>query len=281
MVGRLRGALAAATLALAITPALADADPTPSDADKQVASEMVKQAIAASQAGDHEGAIALYLEAYAMIPQPVLLSNVGAEYQQMQKPVEALKYFCKYLEADGPQGDNAGYATAQAKTLYIELGGVSDVTDEDVCKPIVKPAPVLAPTPPPNPTLTETQPVAGPVDSGPKTSPLRYVGLGVGVAGAAVFGVGVYYGLHAKSISDDITNHPTDLPWEGDIKAREQEGKDAEKKQVIFMVGGGAAMVAGAALFFIMTPKQPTETGVVFAPMATPESMGIAASGRF
>jgi tetratricopeptide (TPR) repeat protein len=269
-------------LALAVilaSSAVASAQPTAQQ--KQEASELVKKAIAKSQAGDHDSAVELYLNAYQIIPQPLLLSNIGSEYQQMQKPVEALKYFCKYLEADGPQGDNAGYATAQAKTLYIELGGVSDVTDEDVCKPIVKPAPVLAPTPPPNPTLTETQPIAGPVDSGPKTSPLRYVGLGVGVAGAAVFGVGVYYGLHAKSISDDITNHPTDLPWEGDIKAREQEGKDAEKKQVIFMVGGGAAVVAGAALFFIMTPKQPTETGVVFAPMATPESMGIAASGRF
>ena len=57
-------------------------------------------AIAKSQANEHQGAIDLYLQAYAIVPLPVLLSNIGAEYQLITKPVEALKYFCKYLEAD-------------------------------------------------------------------------------------------------------------------------------------------------------------------------------------
>ncbi|NVB79163.1 MAG: hypothetical protein HOV81_12250 [Kofleriaceae bacterium] len=273
------GSTRALALALLFAPAIAAAQPTAQQ--KQQASDLVKKAIAKSQAGDHESAVDLYLDAYEIIPQPLLLSNIGSEYQQMKKPVEALKYFCKYLDADGPQGQNAGYATAQAKTLYIELGGVNDVKDEDVCKPIVKPQPEAAPTPPVDPTPIEPTPVPGPVDSGPKTSPMRYVGLGLGVAGAAVFGVGVYYGLHAKSISDDISNHPMNEPWEGNIKELEQEGKDSNKKGIIFMVGGGAAFVAGTALFFLTAPKKQTETGVVFAPVATPESMGIAASGRF
>jgi hypothetical protein len=261
-------------------PAIAAAQ-QPTAQQKQQASDLVKKAIAKSQAGDHESAVDLYLNAYEIIPQPLLLSNIGSEYQQMKKPVEALKYFCKYLDADGLQGQNAGYATAQAKTLYIELGGVSDVKDEDVCKPIVKPQAEPAPTPAVAPTAIEPTPTPGLVDSGPKTSPLRYVGLGLGVAGAAVFGVGVYYGLHAKSISDDISNHPMTEPWQGNIKELEQEGKDAEKKQIMFMVGGGAAFVAGTALFFLTAPKKQTESGVVVAPLATPESMGIAASGRF
>src|SRR5262245_53881135 len=104
------GSTRALALALLFVPAIAAAQ-QPTAQQKQQASELVKKAISKSQAGDHDSAVELYLQAYTIIPQPLLLSNIGSEYQQMQKPVEALKYFCKYLEADGPQGQNAGYAT--------------------------------------------------------------------------------------------------------------------------------------------------------------------------
>jgi hypothetical protein len=180
-------------LLLAALPAVAFAQ---SAKDKQKAGEKVKQAIAKSQAGDHDAAIELYLDAYKIIPQPLLLSNIGSEYQASDKPVEALSYFCKYLDAD-PQGNNAGYATAQAKVLYIKLGGIDTVADDDVCKPIVK-QPVVEDKP-----VIEKPVVEGPksVDNGPeqpKASPLRWVGVGVAVFGAGVFGVGVFYGLKAK-----------------------------------------------------------------------------------
>lgn len=265
---------------LAVLPAVAFAQ---SAKDKQKASEKVKQAIAKSQAGEHEAAIELYLEAYKIIPQPVLLSNVGSEYQASDKPVEALSYFCKYLEAD-PQGSNAGYATAQAKVLYIKLGGVDTVQDADVCKPIVKP-PVVEEKP-----IVEVKPVIEepkPVDKGPeqpKASPLRWVGVGVAVLGAGVFGLGVFYGLEAKKISDDITNHPMDQPWDRDIAQQEADGANFEKKQIYFMIGGGVALAAGVTLFFLNGPKaraESTDKTVRFTPVASPDSFGFAAAGRF
>src|SRR5690606_15493055 len=131
------GSLRTIALVAMLAPGLALAQ---SNKDREKASELVKKAIAKSQSGDHATAVELYLEAYRIIPQPLLLSNIGSEYQQLNKPVEALKYFCKYIEAD-PTGDNISYATAQARTLYIELGGTPTVADQDLCKPIVKPAP--------------------------------------------------------------------------------------------------------------------------------------------
>lgn len=273
--GNLR-ALALASL-VSLVPATALAQ---SAKDKQKASEMVKQAIAKSQAGDHEAAVELYLDAYKIIPQPLLLSNIGSEYQQMKKPVEALSYFCKYLEAD-PTGNNASYVTAQAKTLYIELGGVTTVADEDVCKPIVK----AAPEPPKEDPIVTPPPAApAPVVQGPegKSSPVRWVGAGLAVVGAGVFGLGVYYGLEAKSISDEITNHDPNDPWPGDINQMEADGKSFEKKQIIFMAGGGVALAAGVVLFFVGGPKKTeSSTGVSFAPIATGDQFGMTAFGRF
>jgi hypothetical protein len=276
-----------ATLALLLVPTLALAQ---SAKDKQKAGDLVKQAIAKSQAGDHQAAVDLYNEAYKLIPQPLLLSNIGSEYQQMDhKEVEALGYFCKYLASEGPQGQNSAYVTAQAKLLYIRLGGVTDVKDEDVCKPIVKP-------PPPTPvdtgnhethTTGPTEPTGptGPVDSGPpkpKTPAARYLGMGLAVVGAGMFGFGVYEGIQAKSISDEITNHPMSDPWDSNIKDREAEGESAEKKQIIFMAAGGVALVAGVAMVFVFKPKaETTEQHVMVTPVVNGDTLGFAAAGRF
>ena len=277
------GSLRAFACIIVLAPAIAAAQPPPTAAQKQAASERVKKAIAKSQAGEHEDAVDLYLEAYAIIPQPLLLSNVGSEYQQMKKPVEALKYFCKYLDAD-PTGSNVTYATAQARTLYIELGGIASVEDNELCKPIKKkeeppPPPVTSTPEATTPPITE-----GPRDEGPKTKTpaLRYVGIGVAVVGVGLFGGGVYFGLEAKKISDEITNHDISDPWPANIKQREQEGKDANTKAVGLMIGGGVALAAGAVMFFMGAPKESTESAsVTFAPLATSDTLGFAAAGRF
>src|SRR5689334_18696804 len=110
-------------------PALAE----PTEKDKQVAGDLVKKAIARSQAGDHAAAIDLYLKAYTIVPNSILLSNIGTEFQASGKPSQALRYFCMYLDKD-PGGTNAPYATLQAKALQGELGN-ADVDDRDVCAP--------------------------------------------------------------------------------------------------------------------------------------------------
>lgn len=277
------GSLRTIAVVLLLAPSLAIAQP--SAKDKQEASDLVKRAIAKSQSGDHDTAVQLYLDAYKIIPQPLLLSNIGSEYQQMNKPVEALKYFCKYIEAD-PTGNNVSYATAQARTLYIELGGVASVQDSDLCRPIVKPAPDPVLPPPTGSAVThEPQPLAPttPVDTGPtkKTPVLRYAGVAVTVVGAGVFGAGVYFGLEAKKISDEITNHDMNDPWPQDIKEREAEGKSAEKKQIGFMIGGGVAIAAGVTMFFLGAPKTTDERRTAIAPLLTGDTVGFAAAGRF
>jgi tetratricopeptide (TPR) repeat protein len=268
---------------LSFVPALAAAQPKPTEKEKKKASELVKKAIAKSQAGDHDTAVELYLEAYDVIPQPLLLSNIGSEYQQMKKPVEALKYFCKYLEAD-KTGSNVSYVTAQAKALQMELG--NDVDDSDVCTPKKKPPPpakigdpATGPdTGPPIGTIGGPGPEGG-SDGGKRGGTVRLIGYGVTALGVGVLGGGVYFGLEAKKISDEITNHDPATPWPGNIKDREQAGRDAEKKQIIFMVGGGAALAAGVVMILVGGPKTATE--VAIRPTVTPESMGLAISGGF
>src|SRR5690348_5024912 len=148
-------------LATVLGLSLAHADPQPTAAQKAKARELVKQAIAKSQAGDHETAIELYQQAHMLIPLPLLWSNIGSEYKSQGKKIEAVKYFCMYLKED-PTGTNASYAGAQVKSLQIELG--NEPEDKDPCtvkpKPVAKepppppPPPVVSKEPPPEPTGT-------------------------------------------------------------------------------------------------------------------------------
>ena len=278
------GKLHALALVVAVA-GTAAAQPQPSPATKQQASALVKQAIAKSQAGDHATAIELYLQAYALIPQPLLLSNIGSEYQQESgKQVEALKYFCKYLEAD-PTGSNASYATAQAKWLQQQLG--HKVDDKDVCHPVMEATP---PPPPPPDNTGSAAAVTGTTDLGSAAPPahesgghgMEYAGLGIAGAGAVGLGVGIYFGVQAKNISDSITNHKITDPWPANIKQMEADGKSDQTKQIAFTIGGGAVLAAGAIVYFIgRSHASSSGEHVSVAPVVTPNSVGFALGGSY
>jgi len=274
MMGISRRALATVMASLLVSGTVAAQPPAPTDTQKQQAGDLTKKAIAKSQAGDHQAAIDLYLQAYAIVPLAVLLSNVGAEYQKLAKPVEALKYFCMYLEKD-PTGNSATYATAQAKTLQLELGN-EGVTDDDVCKP--KPEPAPAPEPVPEPVAPTTAPVTSSSDRG---GGLRIAGLAIGGAGLAAVGVGVYFGLQAKDISDQISNHPMNEEWPGDIRDLEARGQAHEDKQIAFLIAGGALAVTGTVLYFVGRSRKGSEQAVAVTPTLTPGGMGLAVGGGF
>ena len=280
-----------AVLAIGAASGAALAQPQTTEKQRREAGDLVKKAIAKSQAGDHAKAIELYLQAYQIAPLPILLSNVGSEYQQENKPVEALDYFCKYLDKD-PTGANVSYAQAQAKSLQIQLG--NQVDDTDVCKP-AKPAPPT--TPPPMAGTAETPAAAGTTTTVTGTAGglhassepssehpgknLRLAGLGVGVAGAAAFGVGVYYGLQAKRISDDISSHDVTMPWRNDIQAYEREGQSDQTKEIVFMVVGGVAAAGGVALYLLGRSHSSHAEHVAVVPTGSPTSVGLAISGGF
>src|SRR5450432_3063531 len=82
------GSLRATALALVVSTTIAQAQPKqPTQTQMQQAGELVKKAIARSQSGDHALAIELYQQAYNVAPNAVLLSNIGSEYEQAQKPI--------------------------------------------------------------------------------------------------------------------------------------------------------------------------------------------------
>jgi hypothetical protein len=265
-----------ASFVVLLVSGVALAQPPPTDAQKQQAGDLVKKAIAKSQAGDHESAIKLYLDAYAIVPNPILLSNVGSEYQQVKKPVEALKYFCMYLEKD-PTGTNASYVTAQAKTLQATL----NPKETEICPKPEPPKPVVV-EPPPTVTATE-KPIEKPAPppSGGGGGTLRLAGMVVGGAGLATLGAGIFFGIKAKQCSDKLTNHDITMKYTAEELACEDDGPAHEKKQIIFTTAGGVLTAAGVVMYFVGRSKRGTEATVGVGASPAGDGVGVTVTRGF
>lgn len=270
MLGTSRVVAAMLASALMIGQVAAQPAPAPTPQQKQQVQDLVKLAIARSQAADHAGAIELYQKAYATTPLPTLLSNIGAEYQLAAKPVEALKYFCMYLEKD-PAGPLASYATGQAKLLQSQLTN-APVEEAMVCK-----APAQQPPPPPPPPQDPVvAPTPAPSDPG---KGLKTTGLVVGGVGVLSVGLGIYFGIQAKKISDDITEN--EAMWRNDIISYQDKGQRNEYLQITFLAVGGAAVIGGAVLYMMGRGKTKAAESMTVTPSMGAGSASLTLSGAF
>jgi len=280
------GKLGGILWALIAWPIIAHADPKPTQSQIQQAGDLVKKAIAKSQAGDHELAIELYKQAYDIVPQPILLSNIGSEYEEAKKPVQALKFFCKYLEAD-PTGSNATYAIAKAKAIEIDLGNTPQ-SDDDVCKP-PKPEPAPAPPPQPAATTTGTNALHASTPESSDDHPgrtLEYAGVAVGVVGVAGLVAGAVYAAKAKSLNDAINSHNVKDPWPDTINGVpigewDSQGAAWNRDTYIFMIGGAIATGVGIGLLVYGHGQTSTSTKAETSVSVVPTPGGISAFGRF
>lgn len=278
----------ATALVLIATSAIAEAQPKPSQAQIQQAGDLVKKAIAKSQAGDHTLAIELYQQAYNIIPTPILLSNIGSEYQQAQKPADAVKYFCKYLDAE-PNGSGETFATNQVKSLQIQLG--NDVEEDAPCKVKVKPAPTPPPVTPAEPlTGTTFGDAGGPAKEQPSHPgrALEYGGIAVMVASAVPLAIGISYAWKGHSLTSQIDGHNPNDPWPTTIDGiplmdTRKVGEDYNHKGWTWGIVGGVGLAIGGTLVYLghrQGDKSPAEHARI-VPTAGAHDAGIAVLGRF
>jgi len=219
-----------------------------------------KQGKAYQEAGAFLRAVDEFKAAYELDRKPEMLFNIAQAYRLAGDKPHAIEFFRSYLDAE-PNGKG----TEEARTLIAEL---QRQVDEEAAK--------AQPTAPP-PAHDQPQPAVAPQQHVDvvvvRTSPaIRIAGLATAGVGAIAIGFGVKFGLDARSDSNFISSFTG--TWTDAERQRYLDGQAANRDMKIAYGIGGGLIAVGAALYWYGSRMQAV-------PVVGPQTVGIAAAGRF
>jgi tetratricopeptide (TPR) repeat protein len=234
--------------------------PAPDSDAKARARAFVDAGLQAHERGDYDAALALYQQAYDLLPHPALFFNMGQAHRLAGRLAEALAMYRRYL-AEVPTGSLAD----QTRVWIAALETAAEPT------PGPPPAPPPSPAPSPSPSLTAPGPPA------PRRSPgWTYAALGAAAGGVATAAVGAWFGLRAQRISDELSQ--PGVPYD---PGKYDAGQRAEDTMFVLYGIGGALVVGGAALF-LLAPEQPVdESRLSLTPVLAADRAGLTLSVQF
>jgi tetratricopeptide (TPR) repeat protein len=260
---------------------------------KKLAKEYVDAGLAAQEAGDYDGAIELYQKAYALVPHPILHFNIGQAHRLAGRDEEARASYEAYLDAD-PKGAKVKEAKSFLKEIEARLT-VKRRQDEEAARKAAeeqarrdaeaealrKQQEEEAKTrpPPPDEEIVETPVPEDPEGGGGGGGGggwKRPTGIVVGSLGVVSLGVGVFFGLKAKSLSDELSE-----PGAMFDPAKVSDGEAAERNMFITVGAGAALVTTGIVLFVLGGGGDDKESSVSWTPVVGGDYDGLALSGRF
>ncbi len=195
-------------------------------------------------AGDYNGAVSAFKEAYVLAPSPSLLFNIAQAYRLDGNCDEAAWMYRRFLDTDprGPQRD-----LAETHLAAVEKCGTGGLR--------VSVAPPVLETATPRPTAdgpsqpAETTATLTMRDTQPRGNKLKraatYTAIGGGVAliGAALFAV------DSRTASQSVEEtYKRGGRWD-EVKSLDERGQRSETIATVLGVGGGVAMLSAAVLY--------------------------------
>ena len=233
-------------------------------------------------AARYEQAAEAYLQAYEFSPIPLFLYNVGQVKRLGGNKSAAVEYYKKYLELE-PDGPGSKNARMFVETLEREIAETKQSQEEaspgDESDAVAKESSATVPVAP-KPIVAAQSPVDADSTNKPGRTK-RIVGLALGGAGLVALGVGIKFGLDARSRSDEISQ--LDGRWNPDQKSLWDDGEAAERNMLILTGTGLAAVVAGGALYYLGTRDAAAERhpSLSVAPVIGSDFTAVSVAGQF
>lgn len=140
---------------------------------------------------------------------------------------------------------------------------------------------------------TATGPISPPADTSVDRSSnrpgrtLQIAGLSTAGAGVIAVALGIKFGLDASRLNDELEEEgqrlaTNDEPWSQELFDKEDEGKSAETKMIVFTAIGAAAIATGGVLSYLgWSRNREHDRSLVVAPTVGPDSAGWAIAGEF
>jgi serine/threonine-protein kinase len=249
------------------------ADPVPpkppSAAAKARARDHFKKGQAFHASGDYDQAIVEYQAAYAEAPLPDLLFNLAQVQRLKGDKRQALDNYLLYLE-QAPNGRGADESRQWVTTLSRDIrADEAERRRREEAEAAERRQREAAEAAEAQRRVEEARraEAQAAAPSAPGSS-LRVAGLVTGGAGIVALGLGTYFGLHAKSLSDQqhgLTEFDPGLV---------SDGNAANRNAILSFTIGGAALAAGGVLYYLGV-RAGREVVV------TPTVAGVAVGGRF
>ncbi len=161
------------------------------DDRRELAKRNVDAGLAAQAAGKYDDAIALYKQAYDVVPHPEILFDLAQAYRLKGELETALEYYMKYLAAE-PNGRVSKDAARWAGELEKQVAAKKAAAQQ--AKPVEPPPPPAPPPPPqapaPPPSHVEQPPAVASTSAPParrmRLAPWLFTGAAIVTAGAAL-----------------------------------------------------------------------------------------------
>jgi tetratricopeptide (TPR) repeat protein len=271
--------VAAVSLACALAAPSAHAQaPGQGGATTETIEQLADRAYAAQAAGKFSDAIAIYLKAYDLSKDSLILLNIATIYdRKLNQRQLAEEYYRRYSLASDADPDRVKKVTERLTALKHE-------EDDERAKAAAAPAPTPQPQlPPPVDQHPLAPPPAGTDGSSPGSG-MRTAGIIVGAVGVAGVGASLLLGLAAKNKNDDAN-----AVCNG-AGCSSQNGVDLAKTAGNFATGSTIAFIAGLALFgsgivlYAASPSgasAPPTTGIFLSPRVDLTGAGLALHGAF
>jgi len=251
---------------------------TKEDSDRAAAREATKQATAAFNLGQYDEAATWYEQAYKLVPDPILLYDVGQSYRLANKLDKALIAYRSYLRTAPEDAPNRPKVEQWISELEwtSTLQSKHEVQKTEPPSPVIPqmppapspapapPAPAATPVPPPASTSARTDLVA-PVPSQEPPSPASWK------KWASWVGVGVTAVLGIATIAEWVSAKSTFSNLQGSCgKTRSCTNSqiDGDKSKVTttnVLLGLTAASAAATGVFFYIDYSGGKEAGASLA----------------
>jgi tetratricopeptide (TPR) repeat protein len=296
-------------IAMTVIPVHALAQPAPATNKTKVktAKQYVDAGLAAQDSGDYETAITFYTKAYELVPHPVLIFNIAQATRLAGRIEEALALYAKYLAADpnGPQVQTARDRVAEIEAHKAEearkIEEAREAAEarkveqarkaEEVRKAEVARKAEKAREAEEARTAQQDRrahdreagatgaPPTRAAEPGPGEEPapgrtLRLSGIAAGGAGVVGLALGIGFGIHARSLSNELSR-----PGAMFDPSKEAAGNRANTIEVVGLVGGTVLIAAGATLYWWGHTQDRHAEGVALAPMVSNQLAGLAVLG--
>jgi tetratricopeptide (TPR) repeat protein len=267
-------AAALATAAVLLT-CSARADDPPPLSDVSRAETLSAEAFEAYSNQDYDQAVALYLSAFEASPTPDILYNLARIYDTKLKDRRlAIDNYQRYV--DDPGADPARVADIQERLTRLREVERLSAQPAPAPQPAASSRAVAVAHEPPSAHAPPARPASG-------LSSTQLAGIVTGVVGVAGVGVGMGFGVAARSDADiahGLCDDNVCVSQRGVTAAK--DAKRAATISTVSFIAGGALLATGMALILFGPSDGPREIATFhFLPYADRDTLGTQLAGRW